>query len=191
NKLCDHYLKLLRITGDNEYLTKAGRAAEESLKAVPVEHNTGGPTQRARVELTSHRFAAARDTARQLRALLPGRNGPLLLLGDTLLELGDYKEARRAYDEVIRDDGVSVDTEPRLARLDIIYGRLDSAREHFNKALSLVEKSGVPAPEPLAWCHVQIGELAFKQGDWDSAEKHYLAAIEALPEGYSAQEHLA
>src|SRR5437763_11591561 len=56
NKLCAHYLKLLRITGDNEFLAKAAHAAEQSLKAVAVEHNTGGLMQSASVELASHRF---------------------------------------------------------------------------------------------------------------------------------------
>jgi tetratricopeptide (TPR) repeat protein len=38
---------------------------------------------------------------------------------------------------------------------------------------------------------VQLGELAFKQGDFETAEAEYAKALEALPNGYPAEEHLA
>jgi tetratricopeptide (TPR) repeat protein len=191
NRLVDVYLQCLRDTGDDTFLSRAARAAERSLAASPPSQNASGLAARARVELASHRFTAARDSARELATLMPGRSLPSQLLGDALLELGDYDEARRAYVTMVRIERISVSTEPRLARLDIIHGRNDLAREHLTRALALARELVPPAPETVAWCLVQLGELAFKSGDWNAAERHYSAALEAVPDHYVAREHLA
>ena len=191
NRLADHSLQLLREDGNLEWLTSATHAAEESLRAVPAEQNPGGLVARARTELAGHRFAAARASAIALRKLMPGKTVPLEILGDALLELGEYEEAARIYDEMLQIDGPTLATEPRLARLDIIYGRNDRARERLANALSLAREFFAPMPETIAWCHVQIGELAFRSGDWKSAETHYRAASDALPESWFVLEHLA
>jgi tetratricopeptide (TPR) repeat protein len=38
---------------------------------------------------------------------------------------------------------------------------------------------------------MQLGELAFRTGDWETAESRYQAALAALPGWWSAREHLA
>ena len=38
---------------------------------------------------------------------------------------------------------------------------------------------------------MQIGELAFRSGDWEAAEASYQAALRAFPDWWSAREHLA
>ena len=47
------------------------------------------------------------------------------------------------------------------------------------------------APDLVAWCHVQAGQLAFSTGQFDAAESHYQAALAALPGDWSALDHLA
>ena len=192
NRLAGIYLQKLRRTGDDCFLGLAMHAAEQSVHAVSGRLNTGGLAARSRAELALHQFAAARATALELQKLEPHRSTASQLLGDAALELGDYEEAEKAYAEMLRIDGEpSVGSESRMARLDLIYGRLPEAREHFGRALVLAKVSFEPSPDTTSWCHVQLGELAFKQGDFRTAEAQYAEALEVLPEGYPAQEHLA
>ena len=167
-------------------------AAEQSVQAVSGRLNTAGLAARSRAELATHQFAAARATALEVQKLEPHRSTASQLLGDAALELGDYAEAEKAYAEMLRIDGEpSVGSESRLARLDLIHGRLPEAREHFGRALVLAKASFEPSPDAISWCHVELGELAFKQGDFETAEADYAKALAALPDAYPAEEHLA
>ena len=191
NLLVDRYLRRERWTGDLEDLRRAAHAATRSLEAVPAELNIAGLTGSARVAIAQHRFADARAIAGKLREWQPEQSLPWQLLGDALLELGEYDDAARSYEEMLKIEGSTVTTEPRLARLDIIQGRDDRARERFAIALALARELSPPMPGTAAWCHVQIGELAFRHGDLEKAEKAYLAALDAQPESWIALEHLA
>ena len=87
--------------------------------------------------------------------------------------------------------GFILATEPRLAQLDLICGRIARAGERLAAALALAEKLTPEAPEAVAWCHVQFGEFAFRSGDWAAAEKHYTSALASQPGCYAGLEHLA
>jgi tetratricopeptide (TPR) repeat protein len=188
NGLADLCLLRQRETGNDEWLVRAEQAAAASLKAARVEFNPAGLALRVRINLALHRFAAARDGARQLREIEPGRSSPLAGLGDALLELGDLDEAAKVIDDLAGLEGESVTAQSRLARLALLRGRHKEARSYFAKALL-----ATPASQPLtvAWCHVQLGELAFRRGDWEGAEKSYQAALQAFPDWWSAREHVA
>src|SRR5262244_1650270 len=102
NKLGAYYLQRLRETGSLTYLELAARAADASLATLPPEHNTDGLTILAQVEYAEHDFAKARDHARRLAELDPGKSYPFHTLGDALLELGDYEGATAAYRQMQR-----------------------------------------------------------------------------------------
>ena len=191
NQRATRYLDLLRLTGDNEYLSKARRAAETSVASVPAELNPAGTAVLARVQLASHQFAAARDTAKKLRELAPGKAFSLSLLGDAFFELGDYEEADRLYREFAKAEPNTVDSESRLAKLSRIHGDLAATRDHLERALKAARVLTPRIPSVEAWCTVQLGEVAFGRGDWDEAEKQYQAALGSVPEFWSATEHLA
>ena len=191
NKLADAELSQLSATGDLACLTRAAEAVEHSLQSANPEFNHGGLAVRARVALASHRFTEARRDAELLRTLMPDSTYPLHLLGDALLNLGEYEAATRAWHQLFARDGSTLATEPRLAQLDLVYGRTAPAHEHLTAALALAEKLTPPSPETVAWCHVQLGELAFRSGDWETAGKHYTAARAAQPDYYAALDHLA
>lgn len=191
SRLADEYLRLLRFTGDFAWLEKAGRAAEAALKPVGAQLNSGGLGARGRVELAGHRFAAALATGRKMHELEPQKNGGLLIMGDASFELGDYLAAEAIYKEILqREDVKSTVLEARFARLDLIHGQLDSAAAHLRLALAIAEEQSAPA-ETRAWVLVQIGELAFHRGDWETAEKSYHDAAETLPGWYVTEEHQA
>lgn len=190
NKLVGYYLERLRETGSLDYLRLASRAARESLATVPAEQNVGGLAALAQVEFASHEFAAARDHARQLAAYDPDKLHPRLLLGDALLELGEYEEAAATFKEVERrsdgGDGATVNLETRLARLDLLRGDPAGAERRLATALESAVRLD-PAPrETIAWCYWQLGEVAFATGRYEEAERRYGEALTVFPDYYRA-----
>jgi tetratricopeptide (TPR) repeat protein len=191
NLLASRYLDLLRNTGEDEWLAKARRASETSVNSVPAEVNTAGLGALGRVQLASHEFSAARNSARRLVKIAPQKATGFAILGDALLELGDYGEAAEAYKELARRDEGGIESKTRLARLALVRGDLDAAREHFTSALAQTRELSPPSPQLVAWCCVQLGQLYFGRGDWEKAEKQYAAALEAMPDYYAALDHIA
>jgi tetratricopeptide (TPR) repeat protein len=191
NKLGERLLQQFKSTFDDALLRRARDCGEKSLAAVSAGQNPGGLALKARVQLAFHEFAAARESAVHLKRIVPGKSLPLQILGDALVELGEYEEARRAYDEMRAIEGSTVNTEARLARLAFIHGDRKAAKEHLASALAEAKELSEASPETVAWCEVQLGELAFGEGDWDGADAHYAAALASRPDDYSALEHLA
>lgn len=191
NRLAEIYLQHLRETGDYQWLQRAAEAARCSLASVPAEQNPTGLFMRARVEYESHHFAAARDLATALTKNEPGKSRGFALLGDALLEFGDRDQAKTAYDGMEKLKGDPLERETRLARLEVAAGDYDAARVHFEKAFETARQLSPASPEIVAWCLVQLGQLAFGIGQWDTAEKDFQAALAQRPNDPGALEHLA
>jgi tetratricopeptide (TPR) repeat protein len=191
NKLGAYYLQRLRETGSLTYLELASKAANASLSVLPPEHNTDGLTILAQVEYAQHDFAAARDHARRLAELDPGKSYPYHTLGDALLELGDYEGALAAYRQMQRFaagmegmTGAAIDQ--RLARYAAIYGDVDQARRRLSRALESALAQPVPPRETVAWCYWQLGEAAFSVGDYETAQQCYRDSLTAFPDYFRA-----
>ncbi|MBA3776965.1 MAG: tetratricopeptide repeat protein, partial [Betaproteobacteria bacterium] len=133
-------------------------------------------------EAASHNFAAARDHAIRLTTLAPTKSYPFEILGDAQLELGQYEEAAATYAKLEQLAGSTVNTETRLARLAMLRGNNDDARDRFSKALQLAQELTPASPETVAWCQWQLGETAFAIGDYAAAEQYYHDALAAAPE---------
>lgn len=191
NQLAEQYHSELRRTGDDRFIAREMQAAEKSLQAIPAAQNPDGLAALAQALLTAHRFKEARAAALQLREMPHAKIRPLELLIDAAMELGDYGEARTACEELAKLEGAELSVEPRLAKLAIIEGKLEQAREHWQKGLAHSVNRAATEPETVAWFHLQLGALAFKGGDWDEAEKHYADAGEAWPEGFAVEDHVA
>src|SRR6266540_207640 len=190
NKIADAHLRLLSSTGLLVHLTIASEAVEKSLKLANPEFNRGGLAMRTRIELGSHRFSEARQSAEQLRRLMQDETYALQLLGDALFNLGDYAQAEQAWSQV-HPAGNELAMEPRLSQLDWVQGNAPRARQRLENALQSAEKNAPEFPEVAAWRHVQIGELALKLGDWEAAESHYKDALLKQPDYYTGLDHLA
>ncbi len=186
NKLVSEYLQRLRETGDITYLTLASRSANASLDALPAEQNKGGLAALTQVEYSSHDFAAARDNARRLTELEPNKGYPFQMLGDALLELGQYDEAEAAFRQMEKLGGLQGLTraamEQRLARLALLHGDNKRAMTHFFAALKIASSMMEPPKETVAWCQWQLGETAFAGGDYVSAEKYYRDSLATFPD---------
>jgi tetratricopeptide (TPR) repeat protein len=185
-------LEELRGTGDLALLAKAQHAAEMATLDVDPRFTPGGLAARGQVELAGHRFTAARATALEYCGIRGDKSTGWLLLGDAELEMGNYPEAEKAFAKMEQlDDEPTVAALTRRAKLDLVHGRRAKAREHLEAALAMLQKLDQPAPPVEAWIHVQLGELAFGQGEWEAAEKQYTAALSTIPGWYPAEEHLA
>jgi tetratricopeptide (TPR) repeat protein len=191
NKLADEQLRMLGRRGDPAHLAQAREAVENSSRLVPVERNPGALALRARVALAEHRFAEAKRDAERLREMMPGGAYPLQDLGDAHFQLGDYAAAERVWDEFAAFPETGTVAELLLAQLDVVHGRTERARERMEKALERARANDPAAADVMVACHVRLGELAFRSGDWDRAESHYAAALSVEPEGYSPLEHVA
>ena len=195
NKLAQVYLRRLRETGDHTYLERAEHLARESLAAFPAEVNPGGLEALARVELGLHNFAEAARHARRLMELDPGKSYPFVILGDALLESGDYEGAEGVYQRLEqrdeRDPGMVVTVAVRLGRLAWLNGRSEEASQQFAKAIAAAGKLPPGNEETLAWCLWQTGEMAFAQGDYSSAANWQLEALEVRPDDFRAKAALA
>ena len=186
NKLCGYYLQRLRETGDNAYLDLAARAARASLAVLPAEMNTGGLSALAQVEYASHDFEKAREHAALLTRYEPGKSFPFLMLGDALLELGDYAGASEAFGKAERAGGSGVAAQTRLARLALLRGQTDVARERLSVALDGALDQVPASRETVAWCWWQRGEVEFAAGDYEQAERYYQEALSAFPDYFRA-----
>ena len=187
NKLAALYLQKLRETGNVQYLELANRAAKISLDSVPEVRNSSGLAALALAEFAAHDFEKARDHGIRLTELDPAKSYPQSILGDALLELGDYEKAEIAYKKItLLDSGSSYAGETRFARLAQLKGDNAAAQEHFANALALALNESQLPRETVAWCRWQLGETAFSVGDYETAEKHYNDALVTFPNYYRA-----
>ena len=191
NQLASRYLRKLRETGDYTQVAAARRAAERSLATVPAERNLGGLTALTQAQLAGHCFPEAVASARKLCDLAPEKSFSHALLVDALLEYGDRDQAKAAFEKLVRIDPGSIETHSRRARMALLSGDTAAARDQLRAALFVAKQMTPPVPETVAWCHVQLGELAFQRGDWDDSERSYKAALKVFPNYYAALDHLA
>jgi tetratricopeptide (TPR) repeat protein len=182
DKLAGRYLQRVRETGDVTYVQLATRAAEMSLAAVPAERNVAALGALTQAEHAAHRFAEARDHARQLVVLDGNEAYPYQLLGDALLELGAYDEAGKAYVQMRRRRPTGVATESRRARMAVLHGAPRRAAVHLEAALADALAAPTPSRESIAWCRWQLGELAFMTGDYPTAERWQREALAGSPD---------
>ncbi len=182
NKLSGCYLQLHRETEDVSYLELALRSAGDSLRVLPADQNLGGLRALAQAEFETHNFTSARDHARDLTEYEPRRSFGFQLLGDALLELGDYDGATTAYAQMEQLDFGTTATESRLAHLALLRGDSDTARRRYTIALNRATRSSFPSPETIAWCHWRRGEVDMASGDYQKAERHYREALKVLPD---------
>ena len=195
NKLATYYLQLVRESGDLTYLNLAYRAAASSLNTLSPEHNVGGLVVLTQVEFASHDFTAARDHAKRLAELDSDKSYPHQMLGDALLELGDYYQAQAAFWRMEQFDDVpgltQATIEQRASRMAFLKGDTSTAQRKMQAALVHALTVSTPPRETVAWCRWQLGEIAFSVGDYAGAERYYRDALTTFPDYFRAVASLA
>lgn len=174
-----------RATGDVAWYARAEAAVTSLLARDPT--SLEGLRLQAWVLGGQHRFEAAARAAREALAQAPADAMSHGVLGDALVELGDYDGAERAFDRMMElRPGTAAYA--RVAYLRELRGDPDGALE----ALRLAARSASPnAPLAAAWIHMQLGELHFGRGELDPAASEYERSLALLPSSGAATSGLA
>src|SRR6267142_5180286 len=136
NKLSNYYLQIYRESYDNAYLDLAMRSAQSSLRVLGADQNLSGLLALSQAEFATHDFVSARTHATELTEYQPGKSYGYQVLGDALLELGDYEQAGAAYSQMETFDPGSVATEARLAHVLTLRGETVLAKKRYENALA-------------------------------------------------------
>ena len=172
------YQQRARETTDPAYYPRSARALRRALALAPRDLlATNGLGSLA---LSRHRFREALALGRRAQRIAPGSARAYGIIGDALLELGRYREAFAAFDRLAA-------LKPGLSA----YARISYARELLGRqegavaAMRLALDAAGARPEPVAWAHVQLGQLESSRGRVGAARRHFRAALTAVP-GYAA-----
>src|SRR5205085_7240438 len=98
DKLGAAYIRKGRETGDISYYDLAEKALNKSLELESTHREAIGATVHlASVYFSEHRFKEALEYARKSLAFGTGDLSPYAIIGDALVELGEYEQAVTAY----------------------------------------------------------------------------------------------
>lgn len=176
NEIVAAYLQKLRESGEATYLDRASRILDELLRSEPSNYDAR--RHRLQIEMQRHHFRQAVTLAKELGRERP--DDPLVwgLLGDAVMEIGDYDAAERAYQKMA-DLRPSMSSYSRAAFFRFVTGDAAGAIALMRQAIRL----GAPAAENIAWCLADLGNMLFKTGALDEAEQAYRESLAAYP-GY-------
>jgi tetratricopeptide (TPR) repeat protein len=186
-RLGDAYMQKARETGDITYIDLAEKALLKCLERAP-EHS-GARRHLAYAMYMRHAFDAAIMQAQKAVELDPTDSHAYGILGDAHLEVGNYAEAARAYQQMIQLQG-DLYAYSRLSGLKSLQGDTDAAIADLQQAIRLGQTQNRPA-ESTAWAMWQLGNEYFALGKVQEAEVRYLDALNTFPDYYRALAGLA
>lgn len=185
--LGDAMIRKARETGDASYFNRAEAALKKSLEIAP--RNSGAMRHLAYVFYSRHEFEAAAVQARKAVQMNPRDGDAHGVLGDALLEVGEYAEAKAAYERMMELER-SLYSYSRLAGLKSMRGDVAGAMSDLKTAIAIGKLTKEPA-ESIAWVQWQLGSDHFSQGNLAEAESYYQQALETYPGYYRALAGLA
>lgn len=174
--LAEAFIQKLRETTDFAYLNRASALVDKMLAANPKSYD--GRRLSAEIETHRHNFPKAAQLAEALTAENPSDTGSLGMLGDSLMEMGKYADAEKAYRRMV-EVSPNLASYNRIAYHHFVTGQAGEALAWMNLAV----QAGSKTPENLAWCLVEFGDMLFKSGYTKEAHTVYDRALETLP-GY-------
>jgi tetratricopeptide (TPR) repeat protein len=174
--LAETFIQKLRETTDFAYLNRASALVEKMLAADSKSYD--GIRLSAEIETHRHNFPKAAELAEDLTERNPSDTGSLGMLGDSLMEMGQYEAAEKAYRRML-ELGPNLASYNRIAYHHFVTGQSGEALAWMNLAV----EAGSNVPENLAWCLVEFGDMLFKTGHTPEAHTVYDRALETLP-GY-------
>ena len=177
--LADALLRQSRVTGNGGLAARAEQALKQALDQQPGDY--GAEQMLAMLYLSQHRFRQAYEVGERCRRARPMDTVNYGIIGDALVELGDYEKAFDVFDEMVR-------LRPGAAS----YARVAYARElqgNLAGALAAMKLAADAASgedlESRAWNHAQLGELYLKLNQPREAQQEFAYASQAFP-GYPA-----
>ncbi|NMO51768.1 hypothetical protein HH310_11255 [Actinoplanes sp. TBRC 11911] len=165
------YLEQARVTADPARYPQAEQAARKSLTL--RSGNGGALVVLGALANARHDFAGARREALAALRVDSYDADAYGVLADALTQLGDASGATTAVQKML-------DIRPGLAAYarasyDLeLRGKLDQAGALMRRALD-----DAVDPHDVAFCQVQLGDLAFGRGDLTGARSSYASALSA------------
>jgi tetratricopeptide (TPR) repeat protein len=172
--LISAYLQKLRETSDFGYLDRASKLVDRMLEA------DGGNFTAMRfqneIDMQRHNFKGVADRAQDMAKYEPSDAGNWGNLADALMELGEYQRAGEAYLKMysLRPGLASYN---RLAWYRFVTGDAQTAIQLLRDAVD----AGDPAPQNVAWCYAELGDMYFKTGKLCDAAEAYNSALNLFP----------
>ncbi|MFI2428292.1 tetratricopeptide repeat protein [Streptomyces sp. NPDC018955] len=165
------YVEQARTQGDPSRYPQAERALERSLALEPG--NEQALAGQAALAAARHDFTGALAHADRALERNPYSERALCSRIDALVELGRYEEAADAAATADRRrPGVPVFT--RYAYVRELRGDARTAREVLRRALD-----SASSPSDVAYVATALGQLAWNQGEYETALAHYARALAA------------
>jgi tetratricopeptide (TPR) repeat protein len=175
-----------REISDVTYYAQADEAVQKSLAVAPA--NFGAQKAHVWILLGKHEFAQARDAARELNKRVPDDVLVYGFLADANAELGNYDEAEKAVNWMLKLRAGNIPGLTRAAYLREIFGTNDAA---FDAMRMSFESTPVMAIEDRAWILTQMAHLKLSSGKADDAEKLLQQALALFPNYHYALGNLA
>ena len=169
------WIRKARESTDPGYYLNAEAAAVSVLAIDPT--NKLGLDLRVLVLENDHRFSAARDLARQIVARFKDDPVGYGNLSDALLELGDFKGAVEAAQQMVNLKP-NLPSYTRASYLRWLSGDVAGAKALSKHAVSAQDPRD---PEPGAWVIVQTAMFFWHEGDYAGAEAGFDLALALVP----------
>ncbi|MCA1636979.1 MAG: tetratricopeptide repeat protein [Acidobacteria bacterium] len=139
-------------------------------------------TRQKALLLTFHRFEEALNFGKQLQQAYPQDAIVYGVLTDANIELGNYKEAIDAAQQMV-NLRPNMESYARVSHVRSLHGDAEGAIE----AMTLAARSANPSDrEAQAWCLTTLGDEYFKIGKYNEAEQEYEKALKILPDYHYA-----
>jgi tetratricopeptide (TPR) repeat protein len=178
-KMVELYLNESRITGNTSHYNFLATQIIDKI----ISTNTAAPNYlylaycyKATVLLSLHQFQQAKYFSEKALALNPDEADNYGTLIDASIELGDYKSAIVYCDKMltIRPDLRSYS---RASYIREIHGDNAGAIQ----AMTMAVRAGAAGRENTEWTRVQLGDLYFNKGVFDTAQLMYQTALAYRP----------
>jgi tetratricopeptide (TPR) repeat protein len=180
--LGDALIRKARETGDPNYFNRAEEALKRSLEIAPK--NAGAMRHLAYVFYSRHEFEAAADHARKAIQINPSDGDSYGVLGDALMEVGEYGMAEEVYKKMMELEE-NLYSYSRLAGLKSMRGDSMGAIVDLERAVAAGKAAKQP-PESIAWAEWQLGNDYFSLGKLEKAEAYYGQSLTTYPNYYRA-----
>jgi tetratricopeptide (TPR) repeat protein len=177
--LAKAYIQKMRETVDFGYLERASKLIDGVLIHDPT--NFEAIRIRSEIAMERHEFQSVADYSQAVIQVAPNDPWSWGMLGDALMELAKYDQAKDAYMKMValKPD---ISSYNRLAYYQFVTGSPDAAIRLMRNAI----ESGAESPENTAWCLVDLGGMLFKTGKLDDAQVAYDQALIEFPGYYPA-----
>jgi tetratricopeptide (TPR) repeat protein len=174
--LADALLRQARATTDGRPASRAATVLDGILKNEPDQYDV--LRLLGAVELSRHRFRDALRVARRARDARPGDAWNYGVMGDALLELGEYDEAFLAFDTMVTLRP-NADAYARVSYARELRGDLAGALDVMKMA---ADSTSDHDREAKAWYTTHAGELLLRLGRLRDAEREYRRAAFYFPD---------